>query len=444
MKKILLIPFLFFIFSISAAYGSVAETTNNESETDGESGHIAIINMQMMILPGAQGYLEKSIKRAESTGAKLLIVKFDTPGGILQTTQRMMQDIFASKVPVVVYISPTGATATSAGVFITMAAHVAAMAPGTSLGSAHPVAGDGQDIEGDMRKKAEEMATALVKSVTEERGRNAKWAEKAVRDSVSLTDTEALKEGVIDIIAPDISELLRKIAGKKVMVAGEEVELADYSELSRQDYEMDFQDQVMNVLANPNIAALLWLAATTGISIELYNPGLIFPGVVGVICLVLALAVSQIVPVTQSGIMLLMLGAGMLAAEIYVGSGILAVGGIIAIVIGSLYLIDISQAPGMSVSPEFIIPIAVIVGAFFLWTIREIARARRQKPITGSESMVGLMAEVIDPVSNRGRVFVAGEYWSARSDTGLLDKGAQVVVKAVLPGGILLVKSEDK
>lgn len=413
---------------------------NAEEKPIATDGHIAIIDMQMMILPGAQGYLEKSLKRAESTGAKLLIIRFDTPGGILQTTQKMMQEILAAKIPVAVYIAPSGATATSAGVFITMAAHIAVMAPGTSLGSAHPVSGEGKDIKGDMRKKVEEMATALAKSVTQERGRNVEWVEKAVRDSVSLTDTEAKEKKVVDLVASDISDLLKKIAGKKVMVSQKEVILEDYSDLPRQEYAMDYSDQVMNVMANPNIAALLWLAATTGISIELYNPGLIFPGVVGVICLVLALAVSQIIPVTQGGIMLLLLGAALLAAELYVGSGILAVGGLVAIVLGALYLVDISQAPGLAVNAEFIIPIAVLVGSFMLFAIREIARSRRIKPLTGKEALVGRTAEVVATVSTKGKIFIDGEYWQATSDSGLIDIGEQVVVKKILDGGVLLVE----
>ncbi|MCB0329714.1 MAG: nodulation protein NfeD [Bdellovibrionales bacterium] len=410
---------------------SVEKAPADEADYD---GYVAIIEMEMMILPGTQSFLEKSIHRAEQSGAKLLIVKLNTPGGILQTTQKMIQRIFQSKIPVVVYISPTGGTATSAGVFITMAGHVAVMAPGTTIGSAHPVSGEGKDIEGDMRKKVEEATAALVKSVTEQRGRNIEWVEKAVRESVSLTDKEALEQGVVDFVAPDVTELLKQITGFEVQLETQKVELQDYSKLPRKELQMDLNDEVLNVLANPNIAAILWLAATTGISIELYNPGLIFPGVVGVICLILALAVTQILPLSQVGLLLLILGAVLIASELFVGSGILGVGGIISVILGAMYLIDVVAAPGLEVSKALILPIGVGLGGYLFFVIRGAVMARSIQPFTGSEGMVGKIVEVREPVSVSGKVFVDGEYWDATCSQGIIEAGTNAKVVAMLPG----------
>ena len=427
--NIFIASFFLFISSPSASQNIVTK-----------EGHVAIIDMEMLILPGTQGHLEKSIRKAENSNAKLLIVKLNTPGGVLQTTQKMITAIFQSKVPVVIYVSPTGGTATSAGVFITMAGHIAAMAPGTSIGAAHPVTGDGKDIEGDMRKKVEEMTSALVKSIASQRGRNVEWAEKAVRESVSLTAAEALKQNVVDIVAKDIDDLLVQVAGKKVVLGQSDAEyLPDYTKLPRHDYKIDYRDAALNVLANPNIAALLWLGATTGLSVELYNPGLIFPGVFGLICLVLALFVSQIIPVTQGGILLMLLGGLLIVAELYIPSGILGFGGLIAFVIGSFYLIDITQAPGLMVSKELIIAMVLFTGALLLWVIRAIASSEAQKPLTGLESLVGRSVVVREPVSTSGKVFIDGEIWNARADKGLIDKGQSAKVVEVLPGSILKV-----
>ncbi|MGA1191834.1 MAG: NfeD family protein [Bdellovibrionota bacterium] len=430
-------------FSLISPLEVQAQTEEDSSETKPD-GYIAVIDMDMMILPGTQSYLENAIAEAEESGAKLLVVQLNTPGGILQTTQRMIQAMFRSKVPIVVYISPTGGTATSAGVFITMAAHIAVMAPGTSIGSAHPVTGDGQDIEGDMRKKVEEATTALVKSVTEQRGRNIEWVEKAVRESVSLTDREAVEEGVVDFVAPDLKELLKAAAGREVVLEEAKVKLGDYSELPVRHIPMDFRDEVLNVLATPNVAAILWLVATTGISIELYNPGLVFPGVVGVISLVLALAVSQIIPLSQGGLILLVLGALLIVGELFFASGILGAGGIISVILGLMYLVDVSQAPGMAVSKAVILPIGLVLGTYLFLILRAAVASRQRKPLTGTEGLNGAVGEVRETVSTHGKVFVNGELWNATSEMGILSVGQSVRVVGVLPGMTLQVVALEK
>lgn len=401
---------------------------------------VAIIEMDMMILPGTKGHLESAISRATADGAKILIVRLNTPGGILGTTQQMVQAIFESEIPIVIYVGPTGGTATSAGVFITLAGHIAAMAPGTSIGAAHPVAGGGEDIEGDMRLKAENMAVAMVKSIAEQRSRNVDWAGKAVKDSSSITADEALKMSVVDIVADDVDDLLKRIKGKKIQLTSGEIVLDDYSALPRTTYQMSIKDKSLNVLSNPTVAALLWLGATTGLSIELYNPGLIFPGVVGVLCLVLALMVNQVLPLNQGAVLLLVIGSAMIGAELYVPSGILGVAGVIAIVLGAMYLVDVTLAPGMAVSMEVILPFALICGGMMLVTAAVVARAMRRKKVTGKDGMEGQIGKAVSNISSSGRVFVNGEYWKAEAVEGVVEKGAEIEVVQMKSGLVLEVR----
>ncbi|RIL08388.1 MAG: serine protease [Proteobacteria bacterium] len=399
-----------------------------------QSPFVAIIDMNMMILPGTQAYLTESIERAEKEGAKALIVKLDTPGGMLETSQEMIQKIFESPVPIIIYVSPNGATATSAGVFITLAGHVAAMAPGTSIGAAHPVMGDGKDIEGDMRTKAENMTIAMVKSIAERRGRNVTWAEKAVKESASITAKEALQLGVVDIMAEDIDDLLKRIKGKEFKIDNKTVQMADLSALPRQEFEISFKQRFTNVLANPNVAALLWLGATTGISLELYNPGAILPGTIGLICLILALAVSQIIPINQAAIALMAFGAILIGAELYKGTVILGLLGLICIVLGAVYLVDVGQAPGLSVALEFIVPVAIMFAAFLFWVAYNSFRVARKQVTTGLEGLIGEIGEATSNIATSGKVFVNGEYWNACVPTGLIEKGAKVKVVSVKDG----------
>ncbi|MBX7137340.1 MAG: nodulation protein NfeD [Oligoflexia bacterium] len=403
-------------------------------------GYVAVLDMNMMILPGTASYLEKGLTRAADEGAKVAIVRLNTPGGLLESSQQMIQSIFRSRIPVVIYVGPSGSTAASAGVFITMAGHVAAMAPSTTIGAAHPVSGDGQNLQSDMRAKAENLTAAMVKSISEQRGRNAEWAEKAVKESSSLTEKEALKLGVIDFIANDLDELLKKIAGRKVKLDRGEVAIADYSALPRKAIEIDARDKGFNILANPNVMALLWLAATTGLSIELYNPGAILPGVVGLISLILALTVGQVIPTNQGAIALFVAGALLIGAELWVPSGILGVGGIIAMVLGSVYLFDPATAPGMGVDLALIVPVALVLGGLMLAVVIGAAKVMRRKAITGAEGLAGLEGQVTETVSTRGKVFVNGEIWSATSSSGILEKGAQIRVVAVREGLLLEVE----
>lgn len=428
---------------LSALFASnplVATAAPSPVTMAGQDPYVAVADMKMMMLPGTAAFLEKSIDEAALSGAKLLIVRLSTPGGMLTSTQQMVQDIFRSPIPVVIYVSPAGGTATSAGVFITLAAHVAAMAPGTSLGSAHPVQGDGKDIGGDMREKAEQMAIALIKSIAEERGRNVSWAEKAVKESSSITEKEALKLSVVDLVAENIPDLLRQLAGRSVKLEQGSVVLEDYSKLPLRSFEMSFKDRAVNVLANPNIAALLWLGATTGISLELYNPGAILPGVVGVICLILALAVSEVIPLSQGGILLFVFGALLIGLELYVPSGILGIGGIIAMVLGAIYLVDVSKAPDLAVAYEYIVPVVVLFGGFMLFVATAAVKALGRRATTGAEGLVGQHGTAISNFTEKGKVLINGELWNATSSSGIIEKDAAVKVIAVQDGLLLAVR----
>jgi len=449
-KIVLALVFALSIFVFGAELALAEEDSEEGSATTSEvvsndeaEGFVAVIDMKMLILPGTLGHLKKSIEKAETQGAKVIVVLLDTPGGMLNTSQDMIQSIFASSVPIAVFVSPAGASATSAGVFITQAAHIAAMAPGTSIGAAKPVMGDGGDIQGDMKTKAENMTIAMVKSISEERGRNVEWAEESIRESSSITEREALEKNVIDIIASDINDLLKQMEGKEIKVLNEVITLGNYSRLERREFEIGLTDRLVNVLANPNIAALLWLGATTGLTLELYNPGAILPGVVGVICLILALAVSQIIPISQGGVLLLIVGTLLLVAEVYVGSGILAVGGIIAIILGAIYLVDVTQAPGLQVSLEFFIPVALVLGGLLLVVMRMVVAGFKKPVVTGYEGMVGLTGKAMENFSDKGRVWVNGEIWKARLEgEGIVEKDSQVEVVRINDGFVLDVRKK--
>lgn len=446
MKKIIQVYLLgvalfsFFVTPLALAQGVVE--SDIQQETASEEQSVVILPMKMMILPGTQAYLERGILKAAKDNAAVVVVVLDTPGGVLNTTQEMVQTIFKSPVPVVVYVAPSGAMAASAGTFITLAAHVAAMAPGTSMGAAHPVQGDGKDIGGDLRTKTENITVAMVKSIADQRGRNAEWAEKSIKDSSSITPTEALKLKVIDLIATDLDDLLLKIKGREVVVGGKKVILGDFSKLKRVTYSESFKERVLNSLGNPNILALLWFAATTGLALELYHPGAIFPGVVGIVCLFLALGVSQIIPVSSAGVLLIIVGGLLLGAEAYVTSGILGIGGVIAMVFGAIYLVDESMAPGIGVTPWFVIVLALLTTLLLVWVVYELLKVSGTKGQTGKEEMLGLKGRAATDFSPNGRVFVNGEYWnSVKSESSAeISKDDLIKVVGVQDGLVLKVE----
>jgi membrane-bound serine protease (ClpP class) len=395
--------------------------------------------MKMAILPGTAEYLKESIEFASNNQIDLVVVQLGTPGGLITTTQEMVQDIFKSPVPIAVYVSPSGASATSAGVFITMAAHIAAMAPGTSIGAAHPVGGGGEDIKGDMGKKVENMAAALARSISEKRGRNSAWAERAVKKSSSLTVDEAIKKGVVDIKAEGLDELMTKLEGREVLVGDTRVKLTNFQHPTVINFSQSLRLRVLNFLSDPTVAGILWLCATTGLGVELYHPGLILPGVVGAVCLVLALISMQILPLSIGSVVLIVVGVLLALAESFVPSGVLGVGGIVSILIGMLYLVDTGQAPGLHVQIGYVIPFLVIFGVIVVTVVWSLLIVRRHKPTVGYSTLIGREGEVTAAFENgAGAVRVGGEIWRAECSESL-GVGSRIIVRGKRAGLMLVV-----
>ena len=304
---------------------------------------VELIKIDGSINPAVAHFLEDSIASAQMGGARALIVELDTPGGLMSSTERIIKDLFAAPVPVIVYVAPTGASAASAGTFITQAASLAAMAPGTNIGAAHPVTESGGDVKGELGTKVENFAAMLARNTARQRGRNEDWAEKAVRDSVMIGDREALESKVVEIVAVNIPDLLKQADGRTVEVGDHKVTLQLKDAVVRQR-SMTFGQNVLDTLADPNIVYLLLMAGLLGLYFEFAHPGVYLPGVAGAICLLLALASFQVLPVTLSGLLLMLLGVGMLISEAFVASyGVMGIGGVIALLFGSLLLIDTSK-----------------------------------------------------------------------------------------------------
>lgn len=395
------------------------------------AGPVVRLTIDGTINPATVTYIQEGLQAAQARGAGAVLIEIDTPGGLLESTKLIVKDLLAAPVPVIVWVAPSGGGATSAGVFITLAAHVAAMAPGTNIGAAHPVGGQGENIDGAMGEKVENFAASLARTIAEQRGRNVEWAEKAVRKSVSATEREAVKLKVVDFVAADVDELLRKASGRTVDVAGRPTTL-DLADAAVEPMAMRLGQQVFNFLANPNIAYLLLMAGLLGLYVEFTNPGLLFPGVAGVICLVIGLAALQMLPVNYAGLALLGLGAAMLVAEAFVPSfGVLGIGGVVALVIGSLLLFD-SPDEALYVDRGLIAGTAATLGLTSLGLGWLVVRAQRRQPAVGAEGMIGEIGHVrrVGADGAKVKVFVHGEYWDAIAE-GPVSVGEAVEVTAV-------------
>jgi membrane-bound serine protease (ClpP class) len=409
-----------------------------------QADHVARIVVDGAINPAVSDFIHESIERAHGDGAAALVVELDTPGGLLSSTKSIVKDILGASVPVIVHVAPSGSGAGSAGVFITLAAHVAAMAPGTNIGAAHPVAGGGQDIGGDMREKLENFTASFSEAIAQKRGRNTEWAAKAVRESVSITEREALEKRVIDLIARDIDELLEKANGREVEVDGRKTTL-DFAAVAGADgrtrvvtYDMRLKQRVLNVLSDPNIAYLLMMAGIIGLYFEFSHPGTIFPGVAGAICLLLALATFQILPINYTGLILILLGVVLLAAELFVPSGILGAGGVVAFVLGSLLLFDTPEAELM-VDPAIVYSAGAFVLLTMLTLVWVVGSTLRRRPAVGMEGMIGEVGEVRSWSGREGHVHVHGEEWAAEGDESF-SAGERIEVVAVGHGLRLRVR----
>ncbi len=401
----------------------------SSSSIENKKPEVLVITVSGVINPVAAEYIGKSIKKASEMNAEALVIELDTPGGLDTSMRSIVKDIIGSNVPVVIYVSPSGARSASAGVFITMAAHVAAMSPGTNIGAAHPVA-IGEKMDKTIAEKATNDAAAYIKSIAEQRGRNMKWAEDAVRKSVSATETEALKNNIIDIVANDLNSLLSEIDGRKVKTTyGEKTLKTSGAKTVR--HEIGLRHKILNLISDPNVAYILMMLGFYGLFFELTNPGAIFPGVIGGICLVLAFYSFQTLPVNYAGVLLIIIGLIMFILEVKVTSyGMLTIGGIISIILGSLMLFE-SPLPFFKVSLSVIIPAAVVTAVFFGLTFRLAYNAYKRKPVTGSEGLIGLEGIAKSDITpDGGTVMVHGEFWSAYSDA-LIHKDKRVVVEAV-------------
>ncbi|MGH7814998.1 MAG: NfeD family protein [Candidatus Binataceae bacterium] len=392
---------------------------------------VLLISIDGSINPATASYIEDSIDRAKADNAAALAIELDTPGGLLTSAEKIVEAMLASPVPVIVYVAPSGAGAASAGTFVTEAANIAAMAPGTTIGAAHPVAEGGGNIGGAMGTKVENFTASFARSIARERGRNQDWIEQAVRKSVAIGEQEALKEHVIDLVAPNLKSLLAQASGRKVEIAGHSVtlELAD-AKIYRVG--MTPGQRLLNLLSDPNIAYLLMMAGLVGLYFEFAHPGVIFPGVAGAICLLLAFASFEVLPINLAGLLLIFLGVGLLIAEAFVKSyGVLGLGGVTAFVIGSLFLIDTSKT-NLEVNRGLIYgaagAVAVIVVGVGIVAARELGR----RATTGPEGLVGEIGEVRDAIAPGapGKVFVHGEIWRA-AGSERLDPGARVRVESI-------------
>jgi membrane-bound serine protease (ClpP class) len=403
---------------------------------DPATAHINRIVLDATINPAIADFIHESIAQSAQEGALALIIQLDTPGGYLNSTRTIVKDILGAPIPVMVYVAPSGAGAGSAGVFITMAGHIAAMAPGTTIGAAHPVSGGGQDVEGDMREKIENFTASFSEAIAQRRGRNVEWAKKAVRESVSVTEVEALQKKVIDVVAADIQDLLRKVEDRKVEIGTTKTALSFKNARAADGtahvvtLEMRLKHKVLNIVTDPNLAYLLMLAGILGLYLEFSHPGVIFPGLVGAICLLLALTAFQVLPINYTGLLLILLGVGLLIAELFIPSfGILGVGGIVSFVLGSLFLFDTPDAD-MAVDRGIILTAALSVSAFMLFVGVLVARTWRQQPVSGVEGLVGQIGEVRVRLAPRGKIWLHGEYWNAESDEEI-EAGQKVRVVGV-------------
>ena len=414
---------IFFFFLIFSSIFIIQGKTQDKAP-------IFTIEVDGIINPPTAKFIIDSIDEAAKEGGQCLIIQLDTPGGLMESMRLIVKKILTSNIPVIVYVSPKGARAASAGVFITMAAHIAAMAPGTHIGAAHPVTLGAEGKENKtMTDKIVNDTVSNIKSIAKTRGRNVDWAEKAVRKSVSVTEEEALKLNVVDLISSDLQDLLTKIDGRVVKIDGSSRTLLTKG-MQPRSLQMSWRDKLLDVISNPQIAYYLLMLGGMGIFFELSNPGAILPGVVGGIFLILAFYALHVLPVNYAGLALILFAIILFIAEIKVVShGLLAVGGIISLLLGSLMLFQ-SPAEYMRISLSVIIPAVLVTSAFFIFAATMAIRARLTKPTTGMEGLVGEEGIASTDISPEGKVSIHGEFWNVVSDNNI-EKGEKVQVIGV-------------
>lgn len=392
---------------------------------------VVSIHIDATINPAVASFIRSSIEKATKEKAQCLVIHLNTPGGLLKSTRNIVGDILESPVPVVVYVSPPGAQAGSAGVFITMSAHIAAMTQGTNIGAAHPV-GMQSGMDTTMSEKVTNDAVAFIRTIAEKRNRNAEWAENAVRNSVSVTATVALQQKVIDLIANDDEELLQGLDGRTVQLNSGAVTTLRTRAAKVEEYEMSLIEKLLNILSDPNIAYIFMMLGFYGLMFELFNPGSILPGIVGVICLVLAFYSLNTLPINYAGLALILFALLLFILEIKIVShGVLAIGGIVSLLLGSMMLIRRGAGSVGSISWTVIISTTAVTTLFFLFVIGLGLKAQKLEPVTGSESMIGKTGEAKEELNPLGMVFLNGELWQAESLSGEIKQGERIRVKSV-------------
>jgi len=392
---------------------------------------IISIKIDGAINPASADFIHSSIEKAGKEKAECLLIHLNTPGGLVTSTRVIVSDILQSSVPVIVYVSPGGAHAGSAGVFITLAANIAVMAPGTNIGAAHPVVLQGT-IDSVMNEKGTNDAAAFIRTIAEKRNRNIEWAEDAVRNSVSITEEEALNKKVIDLIANNEQDLLNKIDGKKIELASGTKILQTKNAVIESE-EMGFFEKILDMLSDPNIVYILMMLGFYGILFELYNPGAILPGIVGVICLILALYSMHTLPVNYAGLALIVFAIILFLLEIKIIShGLLAIGGVVSLLLGSIMLFRTSSTPDIvSLSWSVIITSTLVTATFFLFVVGMGLKAQRLKPVTGVDALIGETGESLSLLDPVGTVQVHGETWNAESVSGKINQGQKIRVNGI-------------
>lgn len=426
---------LFKIFLTLFLFAGLSPQTGDAIQTS-----VRYLNIASAINPVTATFIVEQISTANRNVESAILIQLDTPGGLDSAMREIIQAELNSEIPVIAYVAPQGARAASAGALIALAADFAVMAPGTNIGAAHPVTiGAGNQPDSTMMKKVENDAAAYARSLAQKRGRNQDWAEQAVRESVSISAQEALELSVIDLIAVDTAELLQQLDGYKYIRAGK-VLVFDSENSVLESFEMNWRQQILNALSNPNIAYLLMMLGIIGIFFEISQPGVVLPGAIGAIAILLALFAFSSLPVNYIGVLLILLAIVLFILEVKVVSyGMLAVGGIIAMAFGSLMLIDSSE-PYLQISKAVIAATVAVSASFFLLATGMVIRTQRQPVTSGQEGMVGKIGEVIEPIDGNGRVFVHGESWQACADEPITT-GTKVEIIRVMAGLSLKVKA---
>ena len=433
-KQLFILIFLLLIIFTTGVFAS---------DSTSETKEIWVLQIDGVINPVAASYIHENITRADKKNVECLILQMDTPGGLMTSMRDIIKDILNSPVPVAVYISPRGAQSASAGVFITVSAHFAAMAPGTNIGAAHPVTlgGGGSPFGGGkpdsastetMMEKVTNDAVAQIRSLAHERGRNEKWVEEAVRKSVSITETEAVDLNIVDLVAKDLDEFIEYLDGKVAKLPAGDKTLSTHNAriIIR---EMGFHRKILDVISNPNIAYLLMILGFYGLFFEIRSPGAIFPGVLGVIFLILAFFAFQVLPINYAGLALIIVAIILFILEVSIISyGLLTIGGVVSMILGSMMLFNVSEAPKelFSVSLAVIIPVVVFTALFIIIAASFVVKAHKRQPVTGAEGIIGEAGIAASDISTEGTVKVHGEIWKAIA-LQPISQGAKIIVKSV-------------